>query len=212
MAAGERVAMKGLLTDGYGSCQRLLPPPSVLNIIRLTFLSLHLSAQRQVARVSFSMMSAAEIQRLSHVEVVNSDLFQMPARTPLDHGPLDKRMVSELPGSLHILGSVTQHPSTTTESYIERLGSAGAQQIRASSLCPGVAAHLALRLTTSFHISGSIGHVNTMHNVRAGKQGLCWTLWAHHLRAPSVSPRLPQGHYQHPSQDMQALRPCHDAE
>jgi hypothetical protein len=40
------------------------------------------------------MMSSADIQRLSHVEVINSDLFLMPERTPLDYGPLDKKMVS----------------------------------------------------------------------------------------------------------------------
>lgn len=49
-------------------------------------------APQAIAQIEFGLLSADDVARLSHVEVVNRDLYQQNRAVPVQHGCLDLRM------------------------------------------------------------------------------------------------------------------------
>ncbi|KJE94482.1 polymerase III polypeptide A [Capsaspora owczarzaki ATCC 30864] len=47
---------------------------------------------QRISHIHFGLLSDGDMQRISHMRVVNRELYQQPDRVPTPHGPLDKRL------------------------------------------------------------------------------------------------------------------------
>lgn len=58
-------------------------------------------ATARIRSIEFGMLKADEVTRLSHIQVVNKQMYEMGKQIPMQYGPLDKHLgLSSLPLSL----------------------------------------------------------------------------------------------------------------
>jgi hypothetical protein len=59
--------------------------------------------------MQFSLFSAADMMRASHLSVCNRELYQMPSRAPVSYGVLDRRLVSAVVDA-EMMPEITHRP------------------------------------------------------------------------------------------------------
>lgn len=68
-----------------GAAGQAIPPPQVMP-------SEKHRATARIHSIEFSMLKQEDVTRLSHIQVVNKQMYEMGKQVPMPYGPLDKKL------------------------------------------------------------------------------------------------------------------------